>query len=238
MSPVPILSCEHLTKSFQHALVPVRHIQERIILPHRRKRVWVTKAVDDVSLTLQRGEWIGIYGPNGCGKTTLLRMLAGLLPPDAGAVQSHADLSCFFELSVGFHEERTAIENVRMHAMLQGVARKDIDAILESVRAFAGIADHWDLPLKCYSTGMRLRLGFAVTMASPADILLLDEILAVGDVDFQKKCRMRLMDLKVSGRSALVVSHSLADLEAMCDRVLFMERGRIVCERGASVPLS
>ena len=101
----------------------------------------------------------------------------------------------FFELSIGFHEERTAEENVRMHAMLQGLPPKGVAEILGHVREFAGIHEHWDLPLKCYSVGQRLRLGFAVTTASPADVLLLDEIFAVGDADFQKRCRQRLKDL-------------------------------------------
>ncbi|MEK7563190.1 MAG: ABC transporter ATP-binding protein [Patescibacteria group bacterium] len=231
----PILSCEHLTKSFRHTLIPVRHLQERIAFPLRRKKWWVRTVVDNVSFDLQKGEWVGVYGPNGCGKTTLMRMLAGLLPPDAGTVACRADISCFFELSIGFHEERTAEENVRMHAMLQGLPPKGVAEILGHVREFAGIHEHWDLPLKCYSVGQRLRLGFAVTTASPADVLLLDEILAVGDADFQKRCRQRLKDLKHSGRSALIVSHSLADLEAMCDRVLFMEKGCVVREETAAV---
>ncbi len=209
------------------------------MLPNRRRQRWTMTAVDDVSFSLQRGEWVGIYGPNGCGKTTLMRMLAGLLPPDTGTVACRAEISCFFELSVGFHDERTAEENVRMHAMLQGLHPKDVVEILGRVREFAGIDEHWDLPLKCYSVGQRLRLGFAVTTASPADVLLLDEILAVGDADFQMRCRKRLTDLKDSGRSAMIVSHGLADLEAMCDRVLFMDKGRIINEKPciASVPV-
>jgi ABC-type polysaccharide/polyol phosphate transport system ATPase subunit len=211
--------------------IPVRHLQERILLPHRKKDIWTTKAVHDVSLELSQGEWVGIYGPNGCGKTTLLRMLAGLLTPDSGSVQCGTGVSCFFELSIGFHEERTAAENVRMHAMLQGLNREETDTVLQSVHAFAGIADHWDLPMKCYSTGMRLRVGFAVATAAPSPLLLLDEILAVGDDDFQHRCKLRLADLKRYGHSAVVVSHGMGDLERMCDRILFMEKGCIVREQ-------
>jgi ABC-type polysaccharide/polyol phosphate transport system ATPase subunit len=118
-----------------------------------------------------------------------------------------------------------------MHAMLQGLHPKDIAEVIDHVREFAGIGEHWDLPLKCYSVGQRLRLGFAVTTAAPSDILFLDEILAVGDADFQKRCRKHLLELKNSGRSALMVSHALGDLESMCDRILFMEQGRVIEER-------
>lgn len=212
----------------------MRHLQERILLPHRRKTLWQHAAVNDVSLQLRAGEWVGLYGPNGCGKTTLLRMLAGILSPDAGRVRCDADLSCFFELSVGFHEERTAAENVRMHGLLQGLSRADLEYVMEQTRDFAGIDDHWDLPMKCYSTGMRMRLGFAVATAAPGDVLLLDEILAVGDADFQSRCKRRLADLRHSGRSAIIVSHSLGDLEKMCDRVLLMDQGHIVSDRAAA----
>lgn len=228
--PPPILSCEHIQKTFTQTLIPVRNLQERALRAFRRSEHWNATALDDVSLRVASGEWVGIYGPNGCGKTTLLRVLAGLLLPDAGTVERSGVLSCFFDLSIGFHDERTAAENIRMHALLQGVDTARIAQILERARVFADIGAHWNLPLKCYSSGMRLRLGFAATTASPGEILLLDEILAVGDSTFQLRCWARLMALKKSGRSAVIVSHSLQDLQALCDRVLFLEHGRIIRE--------
>lgn len=235
------LFCEHITKTFSRALVPVRNLQERLVRGSPSRRQWSMTALNDVSLRVAAGEWVGIHGPNGCGKTTLLRILAGLLVQDSGTVERRGRLSCFFDLSIGFHEERTADENVRMHALLQGMGPEQMGAVLERARAFADIGNHWELPMKCYSTGMRLRLGFATTTAAPGDILLLDEVLAVGDASFQKRCWERLHELKASGRSAIMVSHYLPDMSKICDRILFLEQGRLVREervppRGASRP--
>lgn len=234
--PLPVLSCSHITKSFHRTLVPVRHLQERMIWSGRKRTRWSVNAVDDVSLAVAPGEWIGLYGPNGCGKTTLLRVLAGLLTPDTGTVTRNTPLSCFFELSVGFHEEHTAEENVRMHALLQGVNSANMEQVIAAVRSFAGIGDHWNLPLKCYSLGMRHRLGFAVATATPADILLLDELFAVGDIAFQQQCWAHLEHLKQAGHGAVMVSHQIGDLERICDQILHMENGRIAQEMSAHRP--
>ena len=193
----------------------------RIIVP------WNVMAVDHVSLTLKKGEWIGLFGLNGSGKTTFLRLLGGLLVPDVGTIERLASISCFFELGVGFHEEHTAEENVRMHGMLQGISQQVLAEFLANVRAFADLHDHWDLPFKCYSSGMRMRLGFAVATAAPAEVLLLDEIFAVGDIKFKDRCWERLRSLKAAGISTLMVSHDLKDLQKICDRIVYMDQGRM-----------
>jgi ABC-type polysaccharide/polyol phosphate transport system ATPase subunit len=229
--PVPVISCSHVTKTFRRPLIPLRHLQERLMFPVRKRREWSVDAVRDVSLQVAPGEWIGLYGPNGCGKTTLLRILGGLLAPDSGSVERNRDISCFFDLSVGFHEEHTADENVRMYILLQGMDAWRTHYVIDAVRSFADIGDHWHLPLKCYSVGMRMRLGFAVATAAPAELLLLDEVLAVGDQDFQKRCWQHLLGLKRLGHSAVMVSHSMADLERICDRIVSMDRGHIVSVR-------
>lgn len=232
----PVLSCSHITKTFRRTLIPVRHLQERIVIGRRKKTQWSVNAVDDVSLRLSPGEWVGLSGRNGCGKTTLLRILAGLLSPERGTVERNASISCFFELGVGFHEEHTAAENVRMHAMLQGIDSSGMQHVEEAVRAFAGLGEHWNLPLKCYSLGMRHRLGFSVATATPAPVLLLDEIFAVGDQAFQRQCWAHLEHLKKSGHSAIMVSHSEGDLNRICDRVILMEYGRLLSEKAIGNP--
>ncbi|TSC60836.1 MAG: polysaccharide/polyol phosphate ABC transporter ATPase [Candidatus Peregrinibacteria bacterium Greene0416_62] len=225
----PVLSCNNVTKSFRRTLIPVRHLQERMVMPGRGCTQWSVTAVDDVSLHIAEGEWVGIFGLNGSGKTTLLRLLAGLLAPDSGCIVCRTSLSCFFELGVGFHEEHSGEENVRMHGILQGIGSESLQQFLRNVQAFADLGEHWQLPFKCYSSGMRMRLGFAVATAAPAETLLLDEIFAVGDIIFKKRCWERLLSLKTSGKSAIMVSHDLKDLWRVCDRVLFMEGGQI-CE--------
>ena len=229
----PILSCSHISKTFVRSLIPVVQLQEHLAHP-RSKTMWSVTAVDDVSLSLARGEWVGLYGPNGCGKTTLLKLLSGIMKPDRGTVARSGEVSCFFELGVGFHDERSGEENVRMQALLQGLGAAQTKRLLHEVRSFADIGDHWDLPLKCYSTGMHLRLAFAVATASPADILYLDEIFAVGDQAFQERCWARLHALKATGRSALLVSHGMGDLERLCDRILMLESGSIREEKQIS----
>jgi ABC-type polysaccharide/polyol phosphate transport system ATPase subunit len=226
----PVLSCSNVTKTFHRSLVPVRHLQEQLVPSGRRRTRWSVTAVADASLEVARGEWIGLYGPNGCGKTTLLRLLAGLLVPDGGSITRRVPLSCFFDLSVGFHEEHTGDENVRMHALLQGIPSASMERLIAAVRDFADIGDHWYLPLKCYSVGMRMRLGFAVSTAAPADVLLLDEVLAVGDAAFQGQCSKRLRYLKDTGHSAVMVHHSVEALQSICDRIIFMEKGSIMRE--------
>lgn len=230
MSSNSILSCHHITKTFRKSLIPVSQLRERLVRIGQKQR-WTVTAVNDVSFDLHRGEWIGLYGPNGSGKTTLLKMLAEVIAPERGVIERHGIISCFFDLGVGFHDERSGEENVRIQALLQGIPEHHAPRFLQDVRTFADIGEHWNLPFKCYSTGMRLRLGFSVATAIPADIFLLDEIFAVGDKAFQQRCWELLLALKSAGRSAIMVSHGIGDLERICDRIFHMENGRVVQEQ-------
>lgn len=206
-------------------------LQDRILRWRKHRKQWTHEAVRDVSFSVERGEWIGIYGPNGSGKTTLLKMLAGLLPPDSGVVNRNASMTCFFELGVGFHPERTAAENVMMHGLLHGLTGTQIRRQTDEIIQFAGVETHRDLPLKCFSLGMQLRLGFAAAAHIDSEMYLFDEILAVGDHAFQLQCWKKLESMKHAGKSAILVSHVLGDLERICDRILHVENGTIIREQ-------
>jgi ABC-type polysaccharide/polyol phosphate transport system ATPase subunit len=226
----PVLSCNGVTKTFRRTVIPSSLLQDRLLRPSSHRKAWSVNALDDVSLAVAPGEWVGLYGHNGCGKTTLLRVLAGLMPPDAGVVERRKPLACFFDLGAGFHLERTAAENVYFHGLLHGLRAEDMKELIPRVIAFAGVESHAELPLKCYSTGMRVRLAFAVVAHIDTDIYLWDEVAAVGDVEFQGKCLAHLRGLKERGKSAVIVSHDPYQLEALCDRVVHFDHGKIVRE--------
>jgi|GEM_PF-1736846 ABC-type polysaccharide/polyol phosphate transport system ATPase subunit len=221
------IDCRNLVKFFRKQKIPIRLLQDRI-LRHRLhgERIQID-ALRGLSLTVHQGEWIGLFGPNGSGKSTLLKVLAGIIKPDYGTVQINGRLSCFFELGVGFHSERRADENIYLHGLLQGMRRREILQMTDHIIDVAGVRSHCNLPLKCYSTGMRFRLAFAAASQVDADIFLFDEILAVGDTQFQLQCWEHLASLKRSGKTGLLVSHNLNDLKKTCDRILFIDHGQI-----------
>lgn len=222
-----ILSCTGIEKTFTRPMIPSRMLQDRILRPNGNNRVWVHQALQNVSLSVERGEWLGIYGPNGSGKTTLLRILAGLLPPDAGTVCRSGSLSCFFGLGAGFHVERSAVENIYLHGLLHGMPPKEVRASIPRVLAFAGIESHALLPIKCLSTGMKLRLAYAAAAHIHSDIYVFDEVLAVGDADFRQQCRDHMHDLKKAGKTVLIVMHGMKDVQEFCDRIVHLKQGMV-----------
>jgi len=228
--PVTVLSCENVSKRFTRFIVPADSLQDHIIRWRRHRTRWSLQALKNVSCELRRGEWIGITGSNGSGKTTLLRILAGLLKPDEGTVQCQAVLSCFFELGMGFHPERCAEENVFLHGILHGMSRSEIRREMPSIMAFADVDSHRDVPIKCYSMGMRMRLAFAAAAHVDSDAYLLDEIIAVGDNQFQIKCMDHLHRMKRNGKSAILVAQDTCVLSQFCDRILSMKVGEITAE--------
>lgn len=225
-----ILSCTGIRKQYRYATVPSVMLQERLLRWGKHRKQWEHTAVDGVSLAVQRGEWVGVYGPNGSGKTTLMKMLAGLLEVDEGSVSRAGSTACFFELGVGFHPERTAAENVYMHGLLHGLRPADIRSRIDDIIVYAGVESHRDLPLKCFSLGMQMRLGFAAASHIDADVYLFDEILAVGDEAFRAQCWNKLDAMRNGGAAAVIVSHEHGHLERLCHRIVYMERGRIVRE--------
>lgn len=226
-----ILSCTGIHKHFEYPVVPTHLFQDRILRAHRHRERWRIHALNNVSLRVASGEWVGVYGPNGSGKTTLLRILGRLMEPESGTVDRNGRISCFFTLGVGFHPERLAGENIYFHGLLHGMSPQEIDAVRERIIDFAGVRSHIHLPLKCYSMGMQMRLAFAAMTHVDADVYLLDEVLAVGDTEFQKKCKASMRSMKAMGKSAVLVLHGEEDLQEFCDRIVYLDEGRVIGER-------
>ncbi|MBM3230958.1 ABC transporter ATP-binding protein [Candidatus Peregrinibacteria bacterium] len=225
-----VLSCTDVRKSFEQYAVPIQFLQDHVIRWKVHRKKWHHDALRGVSVSLKRGEWLGIMGHNGSGKTTLLRILAGLMSPDSGTVHRNGHMSCFFELGVGFHPERCAEENIHMHGVLQGLSNREIRDMMPAILEFADIDSHREVPIKCFSVGMRMRLGFAAAAFLESDIYLIDEVFAVGDASFQKKCIDRLNAMKSQGKSAILVGQFPEALSKMCDRLITLENGLITKE--------
>ena len=197
----------------------------RLLPAGRTNDFW---AVNDVSFTVARGEALGIIGHNGAGKSTILKLLYNITRPTRGEIILDGKLSALIEVASGFHPDLTGRENVYLNGSLLGMRRAEIARKLPSIVDFAGVAPFIDMPVKRYSTGMYLRLGFAIAAHLEADILLLDEVLAVGDANFQAKCINRVTELKKAGKTIVFVSHNLSAVESLCDRALLLDHGRVV----------
>ncbi len=188
----------------------------------RRSQLWAVRGID---LEVGRGECLGVIGRNGSGKSTLLQMLAGVTAPTEGRVSVHGRIAPLVQVGVGFHPELTGRENVYVNGTILGMTREEIDERFDDIVAFSEIAEFVDTPVKFYSSGMFVRLGFAVAVHARPDVLLVDEVLAVGDLAFQMKCFDRMLEIRGSGTTIVVVSHNLNAVRNMCDRVLVMHNG-------------
>lgn len=184
-------------------------------------------AVNNVSFEVKKGESIGIIGMNGSGKSTLLKIIAGILKPSQGTVEVNGQISPMIELGAGFDHELTARENIYLNGILIGFTKKEIDKYFNLIVDFAEIREFLDVPLKNFSSGMLSRLGFAISTVRKPDILIIDEVLAVGDLKFQEKSSKRIKELLEGDTTLLLVSHSLNDIEKFCDKVIWLEKGKI-----------
>jgi len=184
-------------------------------------------ALKDISCDIKRGEVIGIIGENGSGKTTLLKLLLGVTKPTKGAIAVEGRVAGLLELGAGFQLDLTGAENIYLNGLILGMARKDIESNFKKIVDFAGIGEFIDAPVRIYSSGMFLRLGFAIAIGLDCDILLIDEVLAVGDEAFQRKCIAKIRELKDQGRTIIFVSHDLNIVRKLCKRVFLMDKGRI-----------
>jgi ABC-2 type transport system ATP-binding protein len=204
-------------------------LKERIVTLGRagrqhRQDFW---ALSDVNLDIRAGDTIGLIGHNGSGKSTLLKVIGGIIQPTAGTVRQRGRIAALLELGAGFHPDLTGRENVYLNASVLGLSREETDANFDAILEFSGVADFIDTQVKFYSSGMYVRLAFAIAVHTDPDILLVDEVLAVGDEQFQQKCLDKIKEFQRQGRTIIIVSHALDQIESLCDRVVLMHRGRM-----------
>jgi ABC-type polysaccharide/polyol phosphate transport system ATPase subunit len=224
----PAIVIDHLSKHFKLPHQRYSTLKERALHPFASRNYELLRAVEDVDIEIGEGEFFGIVGRNGSGKSTLLKCLAGIYETTAGSAAARGRVSPFIELGVGFNMDLTARENVIINAIMLGLTRKQAFERFDDVIAFAELEEYLDLKLKNYSSGMAVRLAFSVAVQVDADILLVDEVLAVGDASFQRKCYDQFDKLKAAGKTIVFVTHDMSAVERFCDRAMLLERGRIL----------
>ncbi len=201
-------------------------------------RVEKITALNGISLSVKKGEIIGIIGENGSGKTTLLKVIAGILKPDSGNVEVNGKVSSLFQLGIGFQRELSGRENIYLNGAVLGLSRVEIDKKLDSIIAFSELEDFIDMPLRTYSSGMEMRLGFSIAVNLDPDIVLIDEVLIIGDEAFQKKCLDYLDTFRNKNKTVVIVSHSMSIIKRLCDRVILLRKGKIIFDGGAAEGVS
>ena len=197
------------------------------VLNRSRNKYEEREVLKDISFDIKKGEAVGLIGHNGCGKSTTLKLLTRIIYPNSGSIKINGRVSSLLELGAGFHADMTGRENVYINASILGLRKKEIDKRMDEIIRFAELEDFMDNPVRTYSSGMYMRLAFAVAVNVDADILLIDEILAVGDANYQVKCFNKLMEIKEKGTTIVIVSHSLSQIEQICDRCIWLHEGVI-----------
>jgi ABC-2 type transport system ATP-binding protein len=224
-----------VSRVFEIRLVKDRSLKEALVLrklPPKRQ-IWALK---DVDLDVAPGETFGVVGQNGSGKSTLLKLLAGVFAPTSGSLHVGGRVGSLIDIGAGFHPEFTGNENVYLNAAIHGISKDYVDEHLQEIIAFAELEEFADVPVKTYSSGMFMRLGFSVAMHIQPDVLLVDEVLAVGDEDFQQKCFGKIWDFKRQGGTLVFVSHDPRQVETLCDRAVLLHHGEVV-EEGDSASI-
>lgn len=204
------------------------HTLKDKVLFWNRNKYEVRWVLEDISFAVKKGESIGIIGKNGSGKSTLLKLLTKIIYPNKGSINMKGRVAGLLELGAGFHPDLSGRDNIYINASIFGLSKKEIDKAFQEIVDFAELQDFIDNPVRTYSSGMYMRLAFAVAINIHADILLIDEILAVGDISFQEKCLNKLKEIKESGVTIVIVSHSLEQIERFCDKSIWIHSGQIV----------
>ena len=223
------IEVRHVTKNFKVFFDKGTELKEKLLF-WKRNAYENRTVLDDISFSVKKGEAIGLVGKNGCGKSTTLKMLTKIIYPNKGEIEMKGRVSSLIELGAGFHPDMTGRENIYTNASIFGLTKKEIDARLDEIIRFSELEEFIDNPVRTYSSGMYTRLAFSVAINVDADILLIDEILAVGDANFQAKCFNKLREIKAEGTTIVIVSHSLGQIEQICDRSIWIKKGHIEME--------
>ncbi len=226
MEPCNVIEVKDVEKKFKVYFDKGSQLKEKMLFWQRNRYEdrWVLRGI---SFQVKRGEAIGLIGHNGCGKSTTLKLLTRIMYPDRGTIEMKGRVSSLLELGAGFHPDMSGRENIYTNASIFGLTKKEIDERMDDIIEFSELEEFLDNPVRTYSSGMYMRLAFSVAINVNADILLIDEILAVGDVNFQTKCFRKLREIKDQGTTIVIVSHSLGQIEQICDRTIWIHEGLI-----------
>lgn len=221
------IQVENVYKTFNVYLDKANTIKERLLFLFSRNRKEKREVLNDINLQINKGEVVALIGTNGSGKSTLLKLMTKIIYPNKGSIETYGKLTSLLELGAGFHPDFSGRENIYFNASIFGLTRKEIDNRLEEIIEFSELRDFIDNPVRTYSSGMFMRLAFAVAINVDADILLIDEILSVGDEHFQKKCFDKMRDLKKQGKTMVFVTHNMKAVTELCDRAVWLYQGKI-----------
>lgn len=223
------IEVSHVSKCFKIYYDKGQTLKEKLLFKNRR-RCEERVVLDDIAFEVEKGEAIGLIGENGCGKSTTLKLLTRIMYPDSGTIEMSGRVSSLIELGAGFHPDMSGRQNIYTNASIFGLTKREIDARLDDIIEFSELREFIDNPVRTYSSGMYMRLAFSVAINVDAEILLIDEILGVGDQAFQQKCFDKLKMIKANGATIVIVSHALGQIEQICSRSLWIHNGKIVAE--------
>ena len=225
------ISVKNVTKEFTVYEDKSYFLKEKIGHLGRNKKRKHT-VLNNISVDILRGQSVALVGVNGCGKSTLLKLLNKIIYPQKGTIQINGKVSSMIELGAGFNTDFTGRENIYFKASMYGLGKKDVDPIIDQIIEFSELGEFIESPVRTYSSGMYMRLAFSIAVNVQADILLIDEILAVGDAHFQKKCLDKMKELKAQGKTMVFVSHNTSQIKSFCDRALWIKKGEIAMDGG------
>ena len=231
-----VISVKNVSKNFKVYFDKGTLLKERILF-WKRNHYEKRQVLNNISFDIKKGQTVGLIGRNGSGKSTMLKMLTGIYYPNGGSIETKGRISSLIELGAGFHPDMSGRDNIYTNASIFGLSRKEIDARLNDIIEFSELEKFIDNPVRTYSSGMYMRLAFSVAINVDADILLIDEILAVGDTNFQHKCFKKLNDLKTKGITIVLVTHDSGTIQSFCDRAIWIENGQVQYDGDSSTAI-